>query len=134
MMMGDLDGDGRMELVTFQPDGGIDDRYIPHEARCLTAFDLTGDGSGGHDSEPTAAAWLRCLACRGVDGLGTRGLPTGDPVALEGRRTSRDPRVISTNMGRRLITGGTVRAGSAAPPAHQLRSGWPILEQVEYAY
>ncbi|MEE2753168.1 MAG: hypothetical protein VX910_04225 [Candidatus Latescibacterota bacterium] len=41
--LGDLNGDGRMEFLTFQPDGGIDDRYVPHEAQCLTAFGLSGD-------------------------------------------------------------------------------------------
>jgi hypothetical protein len=32
-----------VEFATFQPDGGIDDRYVPHEAQCLTAFDLYGN-------------------------------------------------------------------------------------------
>ena len=43
MLLGDLDGDGRMEMVLKQPDGGIDDRYVPHEVQCLTAFDLEGN-------------------------------------------------------------------------------------------
>lgn len=43
MLLGDLDGDGRMEMVLKQPDGGIDDRYVPHEVQCLTAFDLDGN-------------------------------------------------------------------------------------------
>ncbi|QNK57848.1 hypothetical protein [Paenibacillus sp. PAMC21692] len=42
MLLGDLDGDGRMEIVMVQPDGGIDDRYVPHQVQCLTAFDLDG--------------------------------------------------------------------------------------------
>ncbi|HEU5138337.1 MAG TPA: hypothetical protein VFT51_00065 [Bacillales bacterium] len=42
MLIGDLNGDGRMELLMVQPDGGIDDRYIPHQVQCLTAFDLEG--------------------------------------------------------------------------------------------
>ncbi|MHA7965141.1 rhamnogalacturonan lyase family protein [Paenibacillus sp. CAU 1782] len=42
MLLGDLDGDGRMEIVMVQPNGGIDDRYVPHQAQCLTAFDLDG--------------------------------------------------------------------------------------------
>ena len=42
MLLGDLDGDGRMEMVLKQPDGGIDDRYVPHEVQCLTAYDLEG--------------------------------------------------------------------------------------------
>lgn len=43
LLLGDIDGDGRMELVCVQPDGGIDDRYVPHMAVCLTAFSLTGE-------------------------------------------------------------------------------------------
>ncbi len=43
ILLGDIDGDGRMELVCVQPDGGIDDRYVPHMAVCLTAFSLTGE-------------------------------------------------------------------------------------------
>jgi hypothetical protein len=43
VMLGDLNGDGRMEFVDFQSDGGIDDRYVPHEAQCLTASDLSGN-------------------------------------------------------------------------------------------
>ncbi|HHX01332.1 MAG TPA: hypothetical protein GX739_01540, partial [Firmicutes bacterium] len=31
MLIGDLDGDGRRELLMVQGDGGIDDRYIPHQ-------------------------------------------------------------------------------------------------------
>ncbi|XEC96314.1 hypothetical protein AB6A23_07155 [Paenibacillus tarimensis] len=42
MLLGDLDGDGRMELVMVQPDGGIDDRYVPHQVLCMTAYDLDG--------------------------------------------------------------------------------------------
>lgn len=42
MLLGDINGDGRMEVVLVQPDGGIDDRYIPHQVVCLTAFDLQG--------------------------------------------------------------------------------------------
>ena len=29
VLLGDIDGNGRMELVCVQPDGGIDDRYVP---------------------------------------------------------------------------------------------------------
>ncbi|WP_233532100.1 hypothetical protein [Paenibacillus alkalitolerans] len=43
MLLGDIDGDGRMEIVMVQPDGGIDDRYVPHQVQCLTAFDLDGN-------------------------------------------------------------------------------------------
>lgn len=42
MRLGDIDGDGRMEIVMVQADGGIDDRYVPHQVQCLTAFDLDG--------------------------------------------------------------------------------------------
>jgi hypothetical protein len=42
MLLGDLNGDGRMEIVMVQPDGGIDDRYVPHQVQCLTAYDLEG--------------------------------------------------------------------------------------------
>ncbi len=42
LLLGDLDGDGRMEILMVQPDGGIDDRYVPHQVQCLTAFDLDG--------------------------------------------------------------------------------------------
>ncbi|GGF95272.1 FG-GAP-like repeat-containing protein [Paenibacillus abyssi] len=43
MLLGDINGDGRMEIVMVQPDGGIDDRYVPHQVQCLTAFDLDGN-------------------------------------------------------------------------------------------
>ena len=42
MLVGDIDGDGRMELVMVQADGGIDDRYVPHQVICVTAYDLDG--------------------------------------------------------------------------------------------
>jgi len=42
MLLGDLDGDGRVEMLLKQPDGGIDDRYVPHEIQCMTVFDLEG--------------------------------------------------------------------------------------------
>ncbi|MCL6633150.1 MAG: hypothetical protein K6T63_11020 [Alicyclobacillus herbarius] len=42
MLVGDLDADGRMELLMVQPNGGIDDRFVPHQVQCLTAFDLDG--------------------------------------------------------------------------------------------
>ncbi|CAM3377826.1 hypothetical protein [Marinicrinis lubricantis] len=42
MLLGDINGDGRMELVMVQADGGIDDRYVPHQVQCLTAYDLEG--------------------------------------------------------------------------------------------
>ncbi|WP_426447374.1 hypothetical protein ACP26L_25025 [Paenibacillus sp. S-38] len=42
MLLGDLDGDGRMELLLVQPDDRQDVRYLPHQVQCLTAFDLDG--------------------------------------------------------------------------------------------
>lgn len=43
VLLGDIDGDGRMELVMVQANGGIDDRYEPHQVQCITAFDLDGN-------------------------------------------------------------------------------------------
>lgn len=43
LLLGDINGDGRMEIVCVQPDGGIDDRYVPHQVTCITAFALTGE-------------------------------------------------------------------------------------------
>ncbi|NQX69143.1 hypothetical protein HQN90_23715 [Paenibacillus alba] len=43
MLLGDLNGDGRMELLMVQPDNRQDVRYIPHQVQCLTAFDLEGN-------------------------------------------------------------------------------------------
>ncbi|MFD1956030.1 hypothetical protein ACFSL6_18095 [Paenibacillus thailandensis] len=42
MLLGDLNGDGRAELLLVQPDNRQDVRYIPHQVQCLTAFDLDG--------------------------------------------------------------------------------------------
>ncbi|WP_364141410.1 FG-GAP-like repeat-containing protein [Paenibacillus sp. LPE1-1-1.1] len=42
MLLGDLNGDGRMELLLVQPDNRQDVRYIPHQVQCLTAYDLDG--------------------------------------------------------------------------------------------
>lgn len=43
MRLGDIDGDGRMEIVMVQPDGGFDLRYFPHSVVCATAFTLEGE-------------------------------------------------------------------------------------------
>lgn len=43
MLLGDINGDGHMEMIFIQPDGGIDDRYIPHQITCITTFDLKGN-------------------------------------------------------------------------------------------
>lgn len=41
-LLGDINGDGRMELVIIQADGHIDDRYVPHQVTCVTAYNLLG--------------------------------------------------------------------------------------------
>ncbi|SER42629.1 Outer membrane protein assembly factor BamB, contains PQQ-like beta-propeller repeat [Gracilibacillus ureilyticus] len=43
MYLGDLTGNGRKDLLLVQPDGGIDDRYIPHQVEAMTAFDIEGN-------------------------------------------------------------------------------------------
>lgn len=43
MLLGDLNADGRMEMVMIQADGEIDDRYVPHQLECVTAFDMNGN-------------------------------------------------------------------------------------------
>lgn len=43
MWLGDIDGDGRMEIVMVQPDGGFDDRYFPHSVTAATAYNLEGE-------------------------------------------------------------------------------------------
>jgi outer membrane protein assembly factor BamB len=43
MLLGDLNGDGRMEMLLVHPDNRQDVRYIPHQVQCLTAFDLEGN-------------------------------------------------------------------------------------------
>ncbi|NIK68240.1 FG-GAP-like repeat-containing protein [Paenibacillus sp. BK720] len=43
VLLGDLNGDGRMELLLVQPDNRQDVRYIPHQVQCLTAYDLEGN-------------------------------------------------------------------------------------------
>lgn len=42
MWLGDINSDGRMEMVLVQPDSGFDDRYFPHSVFCATAFDTDG--------------------------------------------------------------------------------------------
>ncbi|NLK75859.1 MAG: hypothetical protein GX288_11315 [Clostridiales bacterium] len=41
-LLGDIDGDGRMELVIIQANGDIDDRYVPHQVTCITAYRMDG--------------------------------------------------------------------------------------------
>ena len=43
MLIGDINGDGRLEMVFVQPDKGFDDRYFPHKAVCAAAFSLEGE-------------------------------------------------------------------------------------------
>jgi len=43
VLLGDINGDGRMELVCVQAGGGIDARYVPYQVVCVTAFSLTGE-------------------------------------------------------------------------------------------
>lgn len=42
MLLGDVTGDGRLEIVMMQADKMADDRHIGHEVNCLTVFDLEG--------------------------------------------------------------------------------------------
>lgn len=42
-LLGDINGDGRMELVFVQADSDIDDRYVPHQITCITAYNLSGE-------------------------------------------------------------------------------------------
>jgi len=43
IILGDLNGDGVLEMVLLQADSGIDDRYVPHQITCLTAVDVKGN-------------------------------------------------------------------------------------------
>ncbi|WP_284638972.1 FG-GAP-like repeat-containing protein [Paenibacillus silviterrae] len=61
MLLGDVNGDGRMEMILVQADNRQDVRYIPHQVQCITVFDLTGEllwqvgkpdpGAGGQGSD-----------------------------------------------------------------------------------
>ncbi|MBN1757004.1 MAG: PQQ-binding-like beta-propeller repeat protein [Chitinispirillaceae bacterium] len=42
MLLGDVTGDGRLEMVMMQGNQMADDRYIGHEVNCLTVFDCDG--------------------------------------------------------------------------------------------
>ncbi len=55
MRLGDIDGDGRMELILIKPDSVSDSRYFAHQAVCATAYSLDGEllwqiGDPGYDS------------------------------------------------------------------------------------
>lgn len=43
MWLGDINGDGIMEIVMVQPDCGFDDRFYPHSVVCATAYNLQGE-------------------------------------------------------------------------------------------
>ncbi len=43
MLLGDVTGDGRLEMVMMQPNYMDDDRYIGHEVNCLTVYTVDGD-------------------------------------------------------------------------------------------
>ena len=42
MLLGDVTGNGRLEMVMMQGDKTKSDKYIGHEVNCLTAFDVDG--------------------------------------------------------------------------------------------
>lgn len=42
MLLGDVTGDGRLEMIMMQGDRMDDDRYIGHEVNCLTVYDCDG--------------------------------------------------------------------------------------------
>ncbi|MFC7327366.1 discoidin domain-containing protein [Marinactinospora rubrisoli] len=43
LLLGDVSGDGRRDLVMMQPTYSADDRYIGRQVQALTAYDLSGD-------------------------------------------------------------------------------------------
>ncbi len=43
MRLGDIDGDGRMEIILIKPDAISDSRYFAHRAVCATAYSLEGE-------------------------------------------------------------------------------------------
>ncbi len=42
-LLGDINGDGRMEMVFVQANSDIDDRYVPHQITCVTAYNMSGE-------------------------------------------------------------------------------------------
>ncbi len=42
MLLGDVTGDGRLEMIMMQGDKMADDRYIGHEVNCITVYDCDG--------------------------------------------------------------------------------------------
>ncbi len=43
LRLGDLNGDGRLEIVALQPDSGIDDQFLPHSLSAAIAYTLEGE-------------------------------------------------------------------------------------------
>jgi hypothetical protein len=43
VLLGDVTGNGRIDIVMMQPDYMTDDRYIGHEIQALTAYDVLGN-------------------------------------------------------------------------------------------
>lgn len=43
MRLGDLNGDGIIEILMIQPDTGFDERYFPHSVAAATAYTLDGE-------------------------------------------------------------------------------------------
>lgn len=43
MRLGDIDGDGRLEIVMVKPDTVSDERYFSHQVAAITAFSLEGE-------------------------------------------------------------------------------------------
>jgi len=91
MLLGDLDGDGRMEIVLAQPDNRQDVRYIPHQVGAITAFDLDGrllwqfgrpdPGAGGPGSDYPA----QIVDCDGDGRLEVLCVMDSRLLALDGR-------------------------------------------------
>jgi F5/8 type C domain len=46
LLLGDVTGDGRLDIVTMQPDYRASDTYVGHQVQALTAYDI-GAGPGG---------------------------------------------------------------------------------------
>ncbi|MBN1131177.1 MAG: hypothetical protein JXA71_19460, partial [Chitinispirillaceae bacterium] len=79
MLLGDVTGDGRLEMVMMQADKMDDDRYIGHEVNCLTVYTVDGTrlwqkgnpSAGGAAGSDIAAqvydidqdGWNEVLAC-----------------------------------------------------------------------
>jgi hypothetical protein len=60
-LLGDIDGDGRMEVVFVQADSGIDDRFVPHPVspRTVLRESCCGRGATARESLETSARIFR---------------------------------------------------------------------------